>query len=113
MSSTPTTTPYTRHLFICTGKYCDPEGKAPALYRKLGPMLGKLSQYSNPCRVKRGETPCLGICHSGPIVVVYPDGIWYHSVDEHVLNRIINEHLIGGQPVTDYIFYQLPQPETI
>lgn len=99
--------PYARHVFICAGRYCDPEGKAQALYRKFGQMLGELGRYGNPVRVKRGITPCLGVCYNGPIVVVYPDGIWYHHVDEAALQRIIDEHLAENQPVDSHIFHQL------
>ena|GEM_PF-234654 len=110
----PSQAPYARHIFICTGCYCDPDGKAPGIYRALAHKLGQLGEYDNPVRVKRGTTPCLGVCYNGPLLVVYPDGVWYHSVDEAVLDRIVNEHLINNQPVEEFIFHQLdetsPQP---
>jgi (2Fe-2S) ferredoxin len=104
---TPNPTPYSRHVFICTGRYCDPEGKARQLYRQLAVLLGDLGAYNNPQRVKRGETPCLGICMGGPIVVVYPDGVWYHHVDEALLKRIVEEHLRRNQPVSEQVFCRL------
>lgn len=107
MSSQPDMTPYARHVFICVGAYCDPDDEGEILYQKLRGMLGDLGTYRNPVRVKRGKTPCLGVCTGGPIVVVYPDGIWYHHVDEHVLERIVEEHLRNDQPVEDYIFHRL------
>lgn len=107
MSDAPIQAPYARHIFICTGTYCDPEGKSAALYRSLARKLGDLGRYDNPVRVKRGTTPCLGVCYNGPLVVVYPDGIWYHSVDEAVLDRIVQEHLYRSQPVEEYIFHRL------
>ena len=53
--------PYGRHIFLCTGRFCAPEGQANALYQRLPALLGELSAYDNPCRVKRGIVPRAGI----------------------------------------------------
>ena len=103
----PHMAPYGRHVLICTGAYCDPDGQAAPIYRRLAEKLGDLGDYMNPIRVKRGVTPCLGVCLGGPILVVYPEGIWYHHVDEEALDRIVEEHLVHNRPVEDLIFHRL------
>lgn len=103
----PIQAPYARHVFLCVGEHCDPMRRSPAVYRALGRELGELGEYANPLRVKRGITSCLGVCYGGPLLVVYPEGIWYHSVDEAVLRRIVREHLGDGQPVEEYVFHRL------
>jgi (2Fe-2S) ferredoxin len=107
MNDAPKMAAYGRHILFCTGQYCDPEGKAALLYRRLPALLGELGSYDNPCRVKRGTTPCLGVCSGGPLLVVYPDGVWYHHVDEALLKCIIEQHLTDDQPVDEAVFHRL------
>lgn len=106
----PYLAPYARHIFICSGEYsdhCDPEGRAQRLEAYLSRRLGALGDYMNPQRVKVSASPCLGVCMRGPILVVYPDGVWYHHVDEALIDRIIETHLAGGQPVASQVFHSM------
>lgn len=103
----PTMEPYARHVLICTGGFCSPERKGRELYTLLASLLQREGLLFGPDRVKRGETPCLGVCTDGPIVVVYPDGIWYAGVTAALLERIVVEHLKGGRVVEDAVFHRL------
>ncbi len=99
--------PYSRHVIICTGGYCSPERKGGELYSLLATLLEREGLLFGPSRVKRGETPCLGVCESGPIVVVYPDGVWNAGVTPHLLERIVKEHLKEGKVVEEAVFHRL------
>jgi (2Fe-2S) ferredoxin len=106
-SSKPQMEPYSRHVIVCTGNFCSPERRGRQLYSQLAELLQREDLLFGPDRVKRGETPCLGVCMDGPIVVVYPEGIWYYRVTPTLLERIVVEHLKQGKPVEDAIFFRL------
>lgn len=89
---------YSRHLLFCIGSDCD--GKD--LMKHAKKLLGKDS-----VRVKRSKVSCLGACKLGPVMIVYPDGVWYRCPDKKALAQIIEEHVIGGQPVQKYILQTL------
>lgn len=98
--------PYRRHVLVCTGDYCSPGHRGRELYEHLAWLLQREGLLYGPERVKRGETPCLGVCAGGPIVVVYPEGIWYAGVTPDLLERIVVEHLKRGHVVEDAVFHR-------
>lgn len=99
--------PYARHVLVCVGGFCSPDRRGRELYAKLAALLEREGLLFGPKRVKRGETPCLGVCSGGPIVVVYPEGVWYGRVTLELLERIVVEHLRDGRVVEDAVFYHL------
>ena len=103
----PLMDPYRRHVLGCTGGFCSPSRKGRELYSLLASLLQREDLLFGPTRVKRGETPCLGVCAGGPIVVVYPDGVWYHAVTPALLERIVVEHLKRGRVVEEAVFHRL------
>lgn len=105
----PSQRPYGRHIFICHHGDCAGPEQGEALHRRVQ-ELNRASQRNklrNPERVKCSLADCLGVCSGGPIVAVYPDGVWYHHVDEAALERIYEEHILGGQVVEELVFHRL------
>jgi (2Fe-2S) ferredoxin len=99
--------PYARHVLVCTGSYCSPDRRGRQIYSELARLLQRENLLFGDTRVKRGETPCLGVCAAGPIVAVYPDGIWYANVTPALLERIVVEHLKHGSVVEEAVFHRM------
>ena len=85
---------YRRHVIACTGKDCKKAGGGKGLIKALRKLLGKEARYTKCSRVK-----CLGACKQAPVMLVYPDGVWYGKVDADALEQIANDHLKDGKVV--------------
>jgi (2Fe-2S) ferredoxin len=100
---------YRRHVFLCTGPNCCSPEEGLAAWEAL---KREIKQHNlggggeNACY--RTKVGCLRICCHGPTMVVYPEGTWYHGMNAERIPEFVRRHLVGGQPVEEWVFARNP-----
>jgi (2Fe-2S) ferredoxin len=95
-----------RHVLLCAGPECTDPARGETAWNYLKRRLTELRLDKAPTHVFRTRCHCLRICTQGPIAVVHPEGVWYHSADPPVIERILQEHVLGGKVVEEFTFAQ-------
>jgi len=90
-----------KHVLMCTGSRCSDDNTQ--LFQQLGQKIDARPHL----KIKRTRSNCFAVCKNGPILVVYPEGVWYSCTDEAVLERIVSEHLEKGIEVSEHVVHRL------
>jgi len=92
-----------RHILLCAGPDCCSATEGEAAWAYLKRRIAEMGLAGDPFGVFRTKCHCLRICVGGPIMVVYPDGVWYRGTSPEVIERILQEHVQGGRVVEEWV----------
>ena len=104
-----------RHVLLCIGDECCSSKVGEAAWEALKKELKdrNLSLATGPNACYRTKAGCLRVCGGGPIAVVYPEGTWYARLTADRVPRFVQEHLIDGKPVEEWVFARNPLPNAV
>ncbi len=105
---------YHRHVMLCIGPRCCTPEEGEAAYETLKDHIkdrGLMSAGPNACY--RTKANCLRVCGHGPVGVVYPEGTWYHGLTAERIPLFVDQHLVQGKPVRDWVFADSPLPNDV
>lgn len=99
-----------RRIFICSFGRCINADVSRRSLERLESLVAEhgLDSYDSPNRVQCRLSGCLSICEDGPTMVIHPDRVWYHRVDEAAVERIFNEHILNNRIVEDLLHHREP-----
>jgi (2Fe-2S) ferredoxin len=101
---------YQRHILLCVGPSCCSQVQGLETWNYLKSRLKELEAAGilPPTCIYRSKVSCLQICRGGPILIIYPEGVWYRAVTREACERILQEHVGRGQVVEDLAFAHNP-----
>lgn len=101
---------YVRHVFLCTGPNCCTPEVGQEAWDELKKQVKERGLATGPNACYRTKVGCLRICTHGPTMVVYPEGTWYHGMTKEHIGQFVQQHLIEGKPIEEWIFARNPLP---
>ncbi len=102
---------YHRHIFLCTGPKCCTEADGLAAWEALKSAHKEAGLASGENACFRTKVGCLRVCGGGPVAVVYPEGTWYEGITPERIPLLVKQHLVGGEPVEEWVFARNPLAE--
>ena len=97
---------YKRHVMLCMGPKCCSEEEGQEAWSRLKGRLKEMGLRDG--QIYATKAGCLRLCKAGPVAVVYPEGVWYGRMQGKAIDRLIDEHLVGGKVVEEFAFAEAP-----